>query len=84
MLDSCGHIREQLGDAADNIALGTALEMLWKESDDKQPLKRQLIDWHLANLEFANASQLDTLSMRGWDQDDPYELLGSHIFLPGL
>ncbi|GMH38451.1 hypothetical protein BSKO_06335 [Bryopsis sp. KO-2023] len=83
MLDSCSYVREQLGDSANNIALGTALEALWNQEEDKRPLKRRLLDWHLANLEFANASKLDTLSMRGWDQDDPYELLGSHIFLPG-
>lgn len=83
MLDSCGSMREQLGDAADNIALGIALEQLWNESEDKRPQKRQLLDWHLANLEFANASKLDTLSMRGWDQDDPYEFMGQHVFLPG-
>ena len=46
-------------------------------------LKRQLLDWHMANLEFANAAMLGTLSMRSWDQDDPFEIQGSHCFLPG-
>lgn len=48
-----------------------------------QKLKRQLLDWHMANLEFANAAMLGTLSMRSWDQDDPFEIQGSHCFLPG-
>ncbi|KAK9814743.1 hypothetical protein WJX72_010741 [[Myrmecia] bisecta] len=46
-------------------------------------LERRLLDWHFANLEFANAAVLHTLSMRNWDQDDPYELQGGHCFLPG-
>ena len=46
-------------------------------------LKRRLLDWHMANLEFANATTLHKLSMRSWDQDDPYEVQGSHCFLPG-
>ena len=45
--------------------------------------ERQLLDWHLANLEFANAQLLRRLSMRSWDQDDPHELPGAHCFLPG-
>lgn len=49
-----------------------------------QKLKRQLLDWHMANLEFANAAMLGTLSMRSWDQDDPFEIQGSHCFLPGV
>lgn len=38
--------------------------------------------WHWANMEFANAARLDRLSLK-WDQDDPYEMLGAHVFLPG-
>ncbi|KAF9343375.1 hypothetical protein BGX26_005840 [Mortierella sp. AD094] len=37
-----------------------------------------LIHWHYANLEFANATPLDQLSLRYWDQDDDYEFSGSH------
>ena len=29
---------------------------------------RQIIDWHFANLEFANATPLSTLSLKHWDQ----------------
>lgn len=54
------------------------------ESAEVKKLKRQLLDWHMANLEFANAAVLRTLSMRSWDQDDPYEIQGSHCFLPGV
>ena len=44
---------------------------------------RLLLDWHCANLEFANAATLEALSMRSWDQDDPFEMLGAHVLLPG-
>nr|CAB3258319.1 lysine-specific histone demethylase 1A [Phallusia mammillata] len=40
---------------------------------------RQLLDWHLANLEFANAAPLAKLSLKHWNQDDAYEFSGSHL-----
>ncbi|XP_065836884.1 lysine-specific histone demethylase 1A-like isoform X2 [Oscarella lobularis] len=40
---------------------------------------RQLLDWHFANLEFANATPLSTLSLKHWDQDDDFEFTGSHL-----
>ena len=42
-----------------------------------------LLNWHLANLEYANASLMSNLSMAYWDQDDPYEMGGNHCFIPG-
>lgn len=39
---------------------------------------RQILDWHFANLEFANATPLNTLSLKHWDQDDDFEFIGSH------
>ena len=40
---------------------------------------RQILDWHFANLEFANATPLSTLSLKYWDQDDDYEFSGPHM-----
>jgi len=40
---------------------------------------RQILDWHLANLEFANATPLSYLSLQHWDQDDDFEFQGSHM-----
>ncbi|KAH9508671.1 Lysine-specific histone demethylase 1A [Bulinus truncatus] len=40
---------------------------------------RQILDWHFANLEFANATPLSNLSLKHWDQDDDYEFSGSHL-----
>ena len=44
------------------------------------PRDRQILDWHFANLEFANAAPLDKLSLRHWDQDDDFEFTGLHSF----
>ena len=40
---------------------------------------RQILDWHFANLEFANAVPLEQLSLKHWDQDDDFEFSGSHV-----
>ncbi|XP_069958363.1 lysine-specific histone demethylase 1A isoform X2 [Cherax quadricarinatus] len=40
---------------------------------------RQILDWHFANLEFANATPLNNLSLKHWDQDDDFEFSGSHL-----
>lgn len=40
---------------------------------------RQILDWHFANLEFANATPLATLSLKHWDQDDDFEFTGNHL-----
>ena len=40
---------------------------------------RQILDWHFANLEFANATPLSELSLKHWDQDDDFEFTGSHM-----
>ncbi|CAF1003388.1 unnamed protein product [Adineta steineri] len=40
---------------------------------------RRILDWHIANLEFANAAPLNCLSLKYWDQDDEYEFTGCHL-----
>ncbi|XP_063240632.1 lysine-specific histone demethylase 1A [Bacillus rossius redtenbacheri] len=40
---------------------------------------RQILDWHFANLEYANATPLTNLSLENWDQDDDFEFTGSHL-----
>lgn len=37
------------------------------------------MDWHFANLEFANATPLSNLSLKHWDQDDDFEFTGNHL-----
>lgn len=67
-----------------DVPLGTALEAfrrVYNVAED--PQERMLLNWHLANLEYANASLMSNLSMAYWDQDDPYEMGGDHCFIPG-
>ncbi|XP_073123231.1 lysine-specific histone demethylase 1 homolog 1-like [Henckelia pumila] len=67
-----------------DVSLGTALEAfrhVYRVAEE--PLERMLLDWHLANLEYANATLMSNLSMAFWDQDDPYEMGGDHCFIPG-
>ncbi|CAA0831029.1 Lysine-specific histone demethylase 1 homolog 1 [Striga hermonthica] len=67
-----------------DISLGTALEAFRRVYGvAEEPLERMLLDWHLANLEYANATLMSNLSMAFWDQDDPYEMGGDHCFIPG-
>ncbi|KAE9448343.1 hypothetical protein C3L33_19756, partial [Rhododendron williamsianum] len=67
-----------------DVSLGTALEAfrrVYNVAED--PQERMLLNWHLANLEYANATLMSNLSMAFWDQDDPYEMGGDHCFIPG-
>eukprot|EP00854_Cymbomonas_tetramitiformis_P021988 gene21988-26486_t len=47
------------------------------------PHEHHILNWHIANLEYANAACMHELSLAHWDQDDPNELQGHHCFLPG-
>lgn len=47
------------------------------------PEESQLLMWHFANLEYANAAMLADLSLAHWDQDDQFEMSGDHCFMTG-
>ncbi|KAK6916133.1 Amine oxidase [Dillenia turbinata] len=67
-----------------DVSLGTAFEAFRRiNSVAEDPQEMMLLNWHLANLEYANASLMSDLSMAYWDQDDPYEMGGDHCFIPG-
>ncbi|KAL3699325.1 hypothetical protein R1sor_017347 [Riccia sorocarpa] len=85
LLDRASKWREEgINHVAHSISLGTTLETLREGAGvAATPEERQLFDWHLANLEYANAGLLSNLSLAFWDQDDPYEMGGDHCFLPG-
>jgi lysine-specific histone demethylase 1 len=84
LLDRASKWREEMETVADSISLGATLETLRVNAKVAEvPEERQLLDWHLANLEYANAGLLSNLSLAFWDQDDPYEMGGDHVFLPG-
>eukprot|EP00897_Mesotaenium_endlicherianum_P005957 jgi/Mesen1/538/ME001041S10744 len=82
MLDEASRMREEMpGAVAESIRLGTTLDTLRPAASS--PQEEQLWHWHLANLEYANAAHLSSLSLAHWDQDDPYEMGGDHCFLTG-
>ncbi|KAK9096425.1 hypothetical protein Sjap_021922 [Stephania japonica] len=86
LLDKVCKIRQAMLDEVKtaDMSLGSAYETfrrVFKVAVESQ--ERMLLNWHLANLEYANASLLSDLSMSFWDQDDPYEMGGDHCFIPG-
>lgn len=47
------------------------------------PQEMRLLNWHYANLEYANAINVDQLSLGGWDQDQGNEFEGRHSEIIG-
>ncbi|KAF7085989.1 hypothetical protein CFC21_089349 [Triticum aestivum] len=87
LLDKVCQLRQVIADSVPHgvdVSLGMALEAFRAAHGvAAEPEERMLLDWHLANLEYANAAPLADLSMAFWDQDDPYEMGGDHCFIPG-
>ncbi|KAK3159142.1 hypothetical protein QOZ80_2AG0146260 [Eleusine coracana subsp. coracana] len=87
LLDKVCQLRQVIADGVPHgvdVSLGLALEAFRAAHGvAAEPEERMLLDWHLANLEYANAAPLADLSMAFWDQDDPYEMGGDHCFIPG-
>ena len=83
-LEGVNELRTRVGDEADKMTLGETLDLVKNEKGviSKTGAENDLWHWHLANLEFANATRLDTLSLGQWDQDDPFEFGGDHEWLP--
>jgi len=50
---------------------------------DFAPLDLRLINWHIANLEYSNATTCNTLSLGGWDLDAGNEWEGKHTMVTG-
>uniref|UniRef100_A0A0D9X4A9 Amine oxidase domain-containing protein n=1 Tax=Leersia perrieri TaxID=77586 RepID=A0A0D9X4A9_9ORYZ len=84
LLDHATRLREYLKAAAEGISLGEGIERLRRLYNVAKTVEeREVLDWHLANLEFSNAGCLSELSLAHWDQDDQYEMGGDHCFLAG-
>lgn len=81
LLDNASKIRQLMGEVSVDVSLGAALDTFRAEA--VTPDELNLFNWHLANLEYANAGLLSNLSLAFWDQDDPYDMGGDHCFLPG-
>ncbi|KAH8814984.1 flavin-containing amine oxidoreductase-domain containing protein [Xylogone sp. PMI_703] len=50
---------------------------------DFTPLDLRLINWHVANLEYSNATTCNKLSLGGWDLDAGNEWEGKHTMVTG-
>ncbi|XP_058103183.1 protein FLOWERING LOCUS D [Magnolia sinica] len=84
LLDKASRLRQLMGEVSVDVSLGAALETFREVYGDAVNAEEMnLFNWHLANLEYANAGLLSKLSLAFWDQDDPYDMGGDHCFLPG-
>ncbi|KAI4098946.1 MAG: hypothetical protein L6R37_006220 [Teloschistes peruensis] len=70
----------------ENPTLGAAMDEAVKQYQfllDLEPQHMRLINWHYANMEYANAVNLGKLSLSGWDQDIGNEFEGEHTQVIG-
>lgn len=66
-----------LGDTMDDAI------MQYRNILNLAPLDMRLLNWHHANLEYANAANLNQLSLGGWDMDIGNEFEGEHTEVIG-
>ena len=67
-------------------SLGAVMEEGIKQYQRMLPLTpkdMRLLNWHFANLEYANAANVGDLSLSGWDQDMGNEFEGEHSQIIG-
>ena len=72
--------------SAADPTLGAAMDEAVKQYQfllDLTPQDFRLMNWHYANLEYANAANVDKLSLGGWDQDTGNEFKGGHAQVVG-
>lgn len=73
--------------ASDSIAtLGSVVDEALMQHKDILDLNAQdfrLLNWHIANLEYSNATNLNRLSLQGWDIDAGNEWEGKHTMVVG-
>lgn len=76
-------------DAAANdpkATLGSVVDNALMQHKDILDLNAQdfrLLNWHIANLEYSNATNLNRLSIKGWDIDAGNEWEGKHTMVVG-
>lgn len=82
------HFNELLGNtkavpgAGPLMSLGAAFDALQQHASvGKSPDEHRVLQWHYANLEFANAARLNEVSVTEWDQDDEYSFSGAHCMV---
>ncbi|KAJ5570013.1 uncharacterized protein N7459_009443 [Penicillium hispanicum] len=72
---------DDLANATPTQTLGAVMDEGVKQYQRMLPLTpkdMRLLNWHLANLEYANATNVNKLSLSGWDQDIGNEFEGEH------
>jgi monoamine oxidase len=72
--------------ACDDASLGAVLDEGVRQYSrflDLRPKAMRLLNWHFANLEYANATNVARLSLSGWDQDSGNEFEGEHAQVIG-
>ncbi|KAF1912410.1 flavin-containing amine oxidoreductase-domain containing protein [Ampelomyces quisqualis] len=77
---------DAIAHASDFPTLGQTMDEGLKQYQslvDMQPREMRLLNWHHANLEYANAASVNQLSLSGWDQDMGNEFEGQHTEIIG-
>ncbi|KAF7508015.1 hypothetical protein GJ744_009912 [Endocarpon pusillum] len=72
--------------ASPNASLGDLLDegvTQYTRFLELRPKAMRLLNWHFANLEYANAANVKRLSLSGWDQDSGNEFEGEHAQIIG-
>jgi lysine-specific histone demethylase 1 len=73
-------------DASQHPTLGETMDEGLRQYTDMlelSPEDLRLFNWHHANLEYANAANVNQLSLGGWDQDIGNEFEGEHTEIIG-
>lgn len=71
---------------APDATLGSVLDetiMQFKDIVDLNAQDMRMFNWHVANLEYSNATNVHQLSLRGWDIDMGNEWEGKHTMVVG-
>lgn len=77
---------DELANSSKSQTLGAVMDAAVEQYQGLLPLTAKdmrLVNWHFANLEYANASNVGKLSLSGWDQDMGNEFEGEHAVVVG-
>lgn len=77
---------DSIAGASPKQTLGAVMDEGVKQYQRMLPLTpkdMRLLNWHFANLEYANATKVDKLSLSSWDQDIGNEFEGEHSTVIG-
>ncbi|KAI1959671.1 hypothetical protein LOZ58_004480 [Ophidiomyces ophidiicola] len=77
---------DEMAKGSETPTLGAIMDEAIRQCQEFLPLTpkdMRLLNWHYANLEYANAANLGSLSLSGWDQDMGNEFEGEHAQIIG-